>query len=87
MKRSLILLLAVVAWQAWGSEVKVTCPQSLEWSSEGYCKLDFDKLKTPTCPRGSHLDQPSVTGPRICTSKGSCPDGLQTSKRGICVKK
>lgn len=87
MKKIFAFLVLAVATQAWSAEVKVICPPGLEWSSEGYCKLDFDHLKTPACPRGSHLDQPSVTGPKICTSKGACPDGLQPSKRGVCVKK
>jgi hypothetical protein len=87
MKKWWLMVMVLAMSVAAASEVRVTCPQELQWTTEGYCKLDFDKLKTAACPRGSHLAQPSVTGPRICMSKGSCPDGLQPSNRGVCVKK
>ena len=90
MKKSIYLITAALLYFGAVSahaEARVTCPQGLKWSSEGYCQIEFDKLKDPKCPSGSHLDQPSVTGPKICRSQGSCPDAGKPNSKGICGKK
>ena len=79
-------LLCIVTFAAY-AESRVTCPQGLKWSSEGYCQVEYDKLKEPKCPAGSHLDQPSVTGPKICRAQGSCPDAGKPNSKGLCGKK
>ena len=86
MKRFWWIALCLITSHAWAGEVKVRCPEELHWSSEGYCMLEFDKITKGTCPRGSHLAQMGVTAPRICMSKGSCPDGMRPTGRGVCAK-
>lgn len=68
------------------ADMHVNCPQGLRWSSEGYCMLEFDRIKDLKCPAGSHLDQPSVTSLKICRAQGTCAEGAKPNDRGVCKK-
>jgi len=82
-----IALLALCVIPHWAlAQPQVNCPQGLRWSSEGYCQTEFDKQKDLKCPTGSHLDQPSITGPKICVTKGSCSNGGKPNFKGVCLK-
>lgn len=86
MKRASQLgLLFVCLWASVAAaETRVFCPEGLKWSSEGECRVEFDRLPKPLCPRGSHLSQPSVTGPKYCVTGGGCPPNYKPDRGGIC---
>jgi hypothetical protein len=86
MKRipTLWLVLMLASAGAVHAETRVFCPEGLKWSSEGECRVEFDRLPKPLCPRGSHLSQPSVTGPKYCVTGGGCPPNYKPDRGGIC---
>lgn len=64
---------------------RVTCPEGLKWTFEGYCMLEFDYKKMGACPQRSKMAKPIATGPLICFAQGTCPDKKEPNSQGICV--